>query len=148
MIASPRTRMRERAMKKLGNICAALALAFMATTVWAANVTGTWSATVDSPNGSFPITFTFTQDGNTLTGSVQGPQGDPMPITNGKIDGDTFTFDVEFNGTVIHHECTVDGDQIKMTTKSDDPNFPGMSMTLKKAAAPEQPKGDSTQPKI
>jgi hypothetical protein len=38
-------------------------------------------------------------DGSTLTGTVSGRNGD-IPIENGKIDGDTISFEVtrEFNG--------------------------------------------------
>jgi hypothetical protein len=121
-------------MKKLLCLCAALVLSLTAATAFAADVTGTWAAEMKTPDGnSFPLTFTFKQDGASLTGTVQGPQGDPIAISNGKVDGDKFTFDVSFNGITIHHDCTVNGDEIKMTTKSDSGNFPGMEMTLKKA---------------
>ena len=121
-------------MKKLLCFCAALVLSLTAAPAFAADVTGTWSAEMKTPDGnSFPLTFTFKQDGASLTGTVQGPQGDPIAISNGKVDGDKFTFDVSFNGITIHHDCTVNGDEIKMTTKSDSGNFPGMEMTLKKA---------------
>jgi len=112
-------------MNKVLCICAALALTFSAATALAADVTGAWTSTAQTPNGDgFQLTFTFRQDGASLTGTVQGPQGDPIAISNGKIDGDKFTFDVSFNGMTIHHDCTVDGDQIKMTTKSDSGDFP------------------------
>jgi hypothetical protein len=117
-------------------------MALGASTAWAADVTGTWTAEAKAPDGStFQLTFTFKQDGAKLTGTVQGPMGDPMEITNGKIDGDKFTFDVSFNGLTIHHDCTVNGDTIKMTTKSDNPDFPGMEMTLRrvKETAPSTP---------
>lgn len=128
-------------MKKLLGVCVglALALAMTAKAADAVNVTGTWTATAQSPNGDFTLTFTFKQDGTALTGTVLGPQGDPMDISNGKVDGNKFTFDVSFNGMTIHHVCTVDGDAIHMTTSSDSDQFPGMTMTLtreKKDAAP------------
>ena len=68
----------------------------------------------------------------------------PSEITNGKIDGDKFSFDVSFNGITISHQCTVDGDRIKMTTKTDNPDFPGMELMLKRMketppAAPAAP---------
>lgn len=116
-------------------------------TMHAADVTGTWAASVQSPDGGgggMQITFTFKQDGDKLTGSVDAGQGGTIEITNGKVDGNHFTFDVAFNGTAIHHDCTLDGDEIKMTTKSDSGDFPGMQMTLKRAkegapaAAPPQ----------
>jgi hypothetical protein len=132
-------------MKKLLCFCAALVLSLTAATAFAADVTGTWSAEMKTPDGnSFPLTFTFKQDGGSLTGTVQGPQGDPIAISNGKVDGDKFTFDVSFNGTTIHHDCTADGEVIKMTTKSDSGDFPGMQMTLKRVN--KMPPAPSTPP--
>jgi hypothetical protein len=119
-------------MKTLLSICAALILTLGTAAESATDVTGSWSTAMKTPDGqSFPLTFTFKQDGVTLTGAVQGPQGDPIAISNGKIDGNTFTFDVSFNGITIHHNCTVTGDdEIKMTTKSDSGDFPGADLTL------------------
>jgi len=133
-------------MKTLLSFCAALAMTLTAATAMAADVTGTWTATAQTPNGDMQLTFTFKQDGANLTGSVRGPMGDPLDITNGKVDGDKFTFDVSFNGMTIHHDCTVNGDEIKMTTKSDSADFPAMELTLKRAkdAAPAAPAPPST----
>jgi len=112
-----------------------------AATAMAADVTGTWTAQATGQDGStMQLAFSFKQDGATLTGSVQGPMGDAMAITNGKIDGDKFSFDVSFNGMTINHQCTVEGDTIKMTTKSDSGDFPGMQLTLtRKTDAPGKP---------
>jgi hypothetical protein len=129
-------------MKTLLSICAALLLTLGTASGHAADVTGAWSANMKTPDGqSFPLTFTFKQDGATLTGTVQGPQGDPIAISNGKIDGDNFSFDVSFNGMTIHHSCAVAGDQIKMTTKADSGDFPSVELTLTRAkqAAPGSP---------
>ena len=123
-------------MRKLFTLCAALLLGIGAIPALAANpVTGTWTGDMKSPDGStgFSLTFTFTQDGDKLTGSIAGPQGDPIAIVDGKVTGDKITFNVSFNGTTIHHEGTIDGDEIKLTTKSDDGNFPGGEMTLKRS---------------
>src|SRR5580704_10652150 len=99
------------AMKTLLSICAALILTLGTASVRAADVTGTWSTEMKTPDGqSFPLTFTFKQDGAALAGTVQGPQGDPIAISNGKIDGGAFTFDISFNGMTIHHSCAVTGD--------------------------------------
>jgi hypothetical protein len=129
-------------MRKLLCICAAMAMTLSAATAMAADVTGTWTAEMKTPDGnSFQLTFTFKQDGAKLTGTVQGPQGDAIEISNGKIDGDKFSFDVSFNGVTINHQCTVVGDEIKMTTKADSGDFPGMELTLKRAkeTAPAAP---------
>lgn len=114
------------------------AMALTATTARAADVTGSWTAEMTTPDGnSFQLAFTFKQDGDKLTGTVLGPQGDPMDISNGKVDGNKISFDVSFNGTTISHEGTVNeaGDEIEMTTKSDSGDFPGGKMTLKRAKA-------------
>jgi hypothetical protein len=137
----------EDAMKKLLCICAGIAMMLSAATAMAADVTGTWTGQSTGPDGnSMQLSFTFKQDGAALTGTVQGPMGDAMAITNGKVDGDKFSFDVSFNGMTITHQCTVDGDTIKMTTKSDSGDFPGMQLTLTrvKNAAPAAPATPTT----
>jgi len=124
--------------------CASIFLALSgATTARAADITGTWNASMQAPGGgdSMQIAFTFKQDGAVLTGSVQGPQGDAMAITDGKIDGDKISFKVSFNGMTITHEGTINaaGDEIKLSSKSDSGDFPGMEMTLKRAKAATAP---------
>jgi hypothetical protein len=118
-------------MKQLLCLCAALMLAFSAASAFAADVTGTWTGNMVTPDGnSFQITFTFKQDGAKLTGTVAGPQGDPMEISDGKVDGDKLFFNVSFNGMTIQHEGTLSGDTIKLKTKTDQGDFPGGEMTL------------------
>ena len=118
-------------MKKLLCLCAALMMAFTAATAFAADVTGAWTANMAGPNGdSMLITFTFKQDGVKLTGSVASPMGDPSEITEGKVDGDKISFNVSFNGMTIKHDGVIAGETIKLTSKSDSGDFPGMEMTL------------------
>ena len=130
-------------MKRL-MLCAfaMVAMALTVTTARAADVTGSWTAEMTTPDGnSFQLAFTFKQDGDKLTGTVQGPQGDAIEISNGKIDGNKISFDVTFNGMTINHEGTVNdaGDEIDLTTKSDSADFPGGKMTLKRAQAGQEP---------
>lgn len=100
----------------------------------ASDVTGKWTSNLVIPGGdSIQITFSFKQDAAKLTGTVGGPMGDPMEITDGKVDGDKIFFNVSFNGMTIHHEGVVTGDTIKLTTKSDNEGFPGGEMTLTRA---------------
>jgi hypothetical protein len=131
-------------MKKLLCLCAALLLSLGTIPALAAtSVTGTWTGEMKGPDGGagFSLSFTFTQDGDKLTGSIAGPQGDPIAISNGKVADDKITFDVSFNGTTIHHAGTVNGDEIKLTSKSDDGSFPAGEMTLKRGPvqAPTKP---------
>jgi hypothetical protein len=125
-------------MKTLLYVCAAVMIALTPITALAAtDVSGTWTGDMKAPDGStgFTISFTFKQDGAKLTGSVQGPQGDPIAISDGKIDGGKITFTVAFNGMTISHTGTLNsaGDEIKLTTKTDSGDFPGGEMTLKRA---------------
>jgi hypothetical protein len=118
-------------MKKFLCACAALMMVFTAASAFAADVTGTWTGKMAGPNGDgFQITFTFKVDGAKLTGTTTGPQGDPMEISEGKIDGDKLSFNVSFNGMTIKHEGVIAGDTIKLTTKSDGGDFPGAEITL------------------
>jgi hypothetical protein len=126
-------------MKTLLCACAGLVMALSAVTARAADLTGTWSATMTTPDGgSFQLSFTFKQDGAALTGSVQGPQGEAIAISEGKVDGDKISFKVSFNGMTISHDGTVSagGDEIKLSTKSDSGDFPANEMTLKRDKAP------------
>jgi hypothetical protein len=122
-------------MKKLLCVYAALMMAFTAASAFAASdVTGTWTTNMAGPNGdSMQITFTFKQDGAVLTGTSSGPMGDPMTISDGKVDGDKLSFSVSFNGMTIKHEGVIAGDTIKLTSKSEGGDFPGMEMTLTRA---------------
>lgn len=122
-------------------LCAALLMVFGARSVFAAtDMTGSWTTQMQSPDGnSFSLTFVFKQDGAKLTGTVQGPQGDPLAIDNGKVDGSNFSFTVSFNGITITHTGTITGDEIKMATKSDSGDFPGSQLTLKRSAPASPP---------
>ena len=114
----------------------AMAMALISFAAWAADVSGKWTGQMASPNGEgFTITFNFKQDGSKLTGNVQGPQGDPIEITQGKVDGDKISFVVTIDvngGMKIMHDGTINGDEIKLNTKSDSGDFPGGAMTLKR----------------
>lgn len=77
------------------------------------DITGSWKTTMVTPQGDIQMTFTFKVEGEELTGSSNGPFG-KFPISNGKIDGNTFSFDVEFQGMTIGHQCTIDGNTVTM----------------------------------
>jgi hypothetical protein len=69
----------------------------------AADLAGKWSGTVKTPDGNeFPLTYTFKTDSGKLTGSVQSPQGE-VTITEGKLSGNDFSFNVSANGMDIKH---------------------------------------------
>ena len=95
-----------------------LAMAF-ALVLQAADITGKWVAQVPGRDGNTrEVTFTFKADGETLTGSQSGAQGNEIPISEGKISGDNISFKVsmERGGNTITWNYTgaVSGNEIKM----------------------------------
>lgn len=122
-------------MRKLLYVCAGLLLALGASKVHAADVTGSWKGQISTPDGeNITLAYTFKQDGAKLTGSSQGPMGDAMEIADGKVDGNKISFTTSFNGMTMTSEGTLSesGDEIKLSTKSDGGDFPGMEVTLKR----------------
>ena len=89
----------------------------------AADVTGRWIAQVPGrDNQTREVVFNLKADGATLTGTMSGPQGADVAISDGKIDGDNIAFNVklEFNGNSIVRAYTgvVAGDEIKMKSQT------------------------------
>ena len=103
-------------MKIIASVLIALVVG---STAYAADVDGTWTGSVSGPQGEFPVSFTFKADGAALTGSTLGFDGMPVPIKDGKIDGNTITFTVtfDFGGMpfMLSYKGIVSADQIKMS---------------------------------
>jgi|SRR5579884_564124 len=107
---------------------AVLAL-FFAVTALAADVTGKWNGTTQTPDGQdMTIVFTFKMDGDKLSGTAEGPMGE-APITEGRLDGDSISFTVEMNEMKIVHTGTVSGDEMKLKVNIGDQT---MDMTAKR----------------
>jgi hypothetical protein len=85
----------------------------------AADASGTWKATVETPNGAMENTFTLKVDGDKLTGTITMGQFGEAPISEGKVDGDNVSFLVvrEFNGNQfrINYKGKVAGDEMKLS---------------------------------
>lgn len=76
---------------------------------FATGIEGTWLAKMQGPDGDMELTFVFKMEGEKLTGTVQSPNGD-LEITNTKINGKEFSFDVSFGDMTIKHQCTLKED--------------------------------------
>ena len=87
--------------------------------VYAADVDGTWTGSIDTPGGAFDVSFTFKAEGSTLTGTTTGFDGAPVKIENGKVDGNNISYTVtfDFGGMPfpISYKGVVNGDQLKIT---------------------------------
>ncbi len=120
-------------MKRLIVLSAALLVVLSALPSFAANVTGTWTMDDKDLDGNpSTITYVFKQEGTTPTGTV-AISDETANISNGKVDGDKISFVVVFSFDTITHTGTVHGDEITMTVKSDDADFPAHEITLKRS---------------
>lgn len=94
---------------------------------FAAEIDGTWTGKMAGPDGGegFPISYTFKAEGTTLTGSMpgmpgpDGTPGQPIPIKDGKIDGNNISFSVvfDFGGQEMKmdYKGVLSGDTLKIT---------------------------------
>ena len=80
---------------------------------------GTWNVTLNTPMGAQAGTLELATDGNTLTGTMSGPQGS-MDLQNGTADGDSLSWTVNMTQPMpitIEATATVDGDEISGEAK-------------------------------
>ena len=109
-----------------------MALLALAATA-AADISGTWKGTADTPNGPVERTFIFKVDGNKLTGETTSSMFGKSVIEDGKIDGDniSFTITVNFQGNEakVLYKGKVAGDEIKFTVE-----IPAINQTIEYTA--------------
>jgi len=115
---------------------AALVFATLATASFAADVTGKWTAEVAGRNGQTRTTnFDFKVEGEKLTGSMSGMQGD-VPLVDGTVKGDDIAFNVvmSFNGNEMKliYKGKVAGDVIKMTRTREGAEGPAQEFEAKR----------------
>jgi hypothetical protein len=80
----------------------------------ASPIDGSWTGQYTYPDGTqLKVTFYFKADGDKVTGKVDSKAG-PAQILSGSIKGNDFNFRVQFNDSLIEHQCTVSGDTISM----------------------------------
>jgi hypothetical protein len=97
----------------------AVAVAILAAVVQAADVTGKWTGQVPTRDGGTrEATFNFKQDGEKLTGTMTGPQGD-IELKDGAVKGDDVSFNVALsfggNDVKLIYKGKVAGEEIKFT---------------------------------
>jgi len=96
-----------------------LALALFGFTASAADISGTWKGSAETPNGTVERTFVFKVDGNKLTGETTSNMFGKSVIEDGKIEGDNISFSitvkVQDNEGKANYKGKVDGNRIKFT---------------------------------
>ncbi len=98
--------------------------ALCALTLSAADITGTWKGSADTPVGQVERTFVFKVDGNKVSGETDSNMFGKSAIEDGKIDGDTvtFTLSIEIQGarSKANYTGKIEGDQIKFKVEVPD----------------------------
>jgi hypothetical protein len=117
----------------------AVAMVVAATSAFASDISGKWTAQVPGRDGQTrEQTFTFKVEGEKLTGTVSGMQGD-IEIKEGTVKGDDIAFNVvrstpngEFK---ITYKGKVTGQEIKFTSQREGGDRPPQEFTAKKATS-------------
>jgi hypothetical protein len=102
----------------------------------AADIAGKWMGDMPGRGGdTTPTTFNFKVDGEKLTGTMTGPQGE-IPLQEGKVAGSQISFsttlDFGGNSVKILYKGTMSGDQLKMTRERDGSGQP-REFTIKRS---------------
>ena len=79
-------------MKRFFILAALMIVVASSASLRAADPSGRWAATFMSQVGEQVYTYEFIVKGTTLTGTAKGSLTGETKITDGKIDGDSFTF--------------------------------------------------------
>jgi hypothetical protein len=114
--------MTRRSITALSILALALGSA-LCLSAFAADPTGKWTATFDTPIGQQDYTYEFKLDGGKLTGTAKSQRG-TVEIKEGKFSGDTISFveNAKFEDMEIRIEYTgkISGDEIRFTRQVGD----------------------------
>ena len=117
-----------------------LTLALFSLSALAADVTGTWKAEFDTQRGLQKYTFTFKQDGTSVSGKAnveRDGEKREAELKEGKVEGDTITFveplKIQDNEIKITYTGKISGNEIKFTRKVGD--FGSSEATAKREGA-------------
>lgn len=89
----------------------------------AADISGTWKGSAETPNGTIERTFVFKVDGNKLTGESTSQFSGKSEITDGTVEGDNVSFTlnikIQDNEMKLKYTGKVNGNEIKFHVESD-----------------------------
>jgi hypothetical protein len=90
---------------------------------FAADVTGSWKGTMDTPMGAMDLTATLKADGNAVSGTLNF-MGNDQKIEKGKLDGDKISFEINMEFGTMAYSGTVTDDELKLTVAVADNQVP------------------------
>ena len=114
--------------------CGFLLSAALATSAFAADITGLWSGTSQGREGKTQqVSLTITRKGQTLSGSMTAPMGQ-LDVENIVVSGNKISFDIALNyqGQMkkIDYAGTIQGDQMDLQQiKDGKPQAGGVKLT-------------------
>ena len=114
----------------------ACSLGLLAALAIAADISGKWTGDMPGRGGqTASTTFTFKADGEKLTGTMTGPQGE-VPLQEGKLAGNQISFsttqDFGGNSVKILYKGTLSGEEMKMTREREGAGQP-REFTIKRS---------------
>ena len=115
-------------------ILSGLLIFLLAAVSSAADITGKWQGDLQTPQGTVLVSYTFKQDGESLTGTWQAAKSPTVEITDGKVTGNKVAFVVKVGPggvMVFAHEGEIKGEEIQLTMKPSG-EFPGSTVLAKK----------------
>lgn len=114
-------------------LAATLALGLLGALALAADASGKWIAQVPGREGQTrETTFNLKVEGDKLTGTVSGRQGD-IPITDGKVAGDSISFKMAQGQNTFTYKGKLAGDEIKFTREREGGGGQAQEFTAKRA---------------
>lgn len=78
----------------------------------AGDINGKWAGKVMD---QFDVVYTFAADGEKLTGSTVGPDGNVITIKEGAIKGDDITFTIDIMDNSVKVTGKIDGNKLKLS---------------------------------
>ena len=129
-------------MKILRTLATIITSLVLPLSLYAADISGTWTATFDTQIGQQNYTYEFKATGTELTGSVKSGNGEAT-IEDGKIAGDdvSFTEHMTYQGTALTIKYTgkvVSPDEIDFTRKVGE--FATEQLVAKRVNPPNAPR--------
>lgn len=99
-------------MKK--SLFTVLIAVFAFTFSYAQGISGNWKTTLEGPQGSLELAFTYKVEGEKLTGNVSSPMGS-QEINNGKVSENDFSYAIDMMGNEMKFNGKLEKDVIKLT---------------------------------
>jgi len=118
-------------MKKTIAVTALLVGCFFFGSATIENLSGKWTGQLKMDSGDdYTLLYNFKIEGDEITGTAKTPKGN-LPINDGKVTGDTFSFNVLINNLEIDHTGKFYGDSVGVDLSLGDQKA---HVTLKRAA--------------